>query len=309
MFYNCNYNCSYCIEGGHKNEFSKIDVNYLIETAKTINRLAEYNKIPLQIECQGGELTMIDIFPILDELKSAYIKKISLRSNMSADAEYYIKLLNRYQNLVLLASLHSSQVDELEFINKINKIYDNSSNKDIIVRTITNAENVAHYESLKWKLKCKINPCVELTNDFEKYTKISDEMLKFIRTETSWVSYGDQIISEDSNMHLSNHTIMRWSIPDFYNYTCQLHQCHLLSMNDNEVQFNRCSKNGKSVKLHDKIDLIKESECVCKNHRCGFPSRVRKIFKEKEPELRNLDIEHAKIEYSFEELLELRKTL
>ena len=85
MFYNCNYNCSYCFQE-HCN-LNVIDINKLKETSLKIKEFIIKNKIN-NLTLMGGEISILKLKDLL------FILNVFRKLNI--DIEFFSKLQNKY---------------------------------------------------------------------------------------------------------------------------------------------------------------------------------------------------------------------
>ena len=124
LFNNCNFRCSYCIQGIDKT-YEEINVNRLHNFSKKINKLIEKNNDIVKLNLLGGEITLIPInefLIMLDELLNPLIQGLTIISNFSAPLDWYKKTAQLCEKknvkFSLNLSFHEEFFDYDKFISK-----------------------------------------------------------------------------------------------------------------------------------------------------------------------------------------------
>ena len=152
MFYNCNYNCSYCFQE-HCN-LNVIDINKLKETSLKIKEFIIKNKIN-NLTLMGGEISILklkDLLFILNVFRKLDID-IEFFSNFSAKNSYYLNVINFLKNetIVFFFSFHYEKVSEKEFFEKLEdllKKIPKNRNVEIFISVVLDDYMFERYETL-----------------------------------------------------------------------------------------------------------------------------------------------------------------
>lgn len=153
----CNYSCSYCIRAGMTKDLSSekiaLENENLKNTAKKINSLLENSDFEnVKIDLIGGEVSLLDLPAILEEIKSKKVSEYNITTNFSQPAEYYIKLAKAFP-VSMTASLHEQCADINVFFEKANIIKNSGVLIEFKVETVSSSEN--QETVLKFIEKCK----------------------------------------------------------------------------------------------------------------------------------------------------------
>jgi len=130
MFYNCNYNCSYCFQEHHN--LKNIDISRLKETSLKIKDFILKNEIK-SLTFMGGEISILnlkDLLFVLNPFRNLDIN-IEFFTNFSADNNYYLNIINflNNKNIVFFLSFHYEKISENIFFKKVEDFLKKISNK------------------------------------------------------------------------------------------------------------------------------------------------------------------------------------
>ena len=130
MFYNCNYNCSYCFQE-HYN-LKNIDISLLKETSLKIKDFILKNEIK-SLTFMGGEISILnlkDLLFVLNPFRKLDIN-IEFFTNFSADNSYYLNIINflNNENIIFFLSFHYEKISKNNFFKKIEDFLKKISNK------------------------------------------------------------------------------------------------------------------------------------------------------------------------------------
>lgn len=116
----CNYRCEYCHAIKSLENTSEEE---LIRVGKEINRLIEDRGTKTRLSLIGGEVCYFNLEKIFSYMPTKLIKRILIVTNFSNKLEYWNSLYNYCKNrgitLKVCASLHSSQIDNDVFLDKV----------------------------------------------------------------------------------------------------------------------------------------------------------------------------------------------
>ena len=181
MFYNCNYNCSYCYEKQLKDyDLKKININSLKKTAQKIKEFMKYNNI-CKIGILGGEVFILkkeDFIEILNILNTEELKEIEIVTNLSKPIEYYIDVINIFKNkkIILTCSFHYEQTDIHTFLSKIFNLKDTKALIQIQLTLFNKTKKfvkILQYFSKKIKVKVHFVKKFDFENGAPKRATVS----------------------------------------------------------------------------------------------------------------------------------------
>ena len=137
MFYNCNYNCSYCFQRERKDNKIPIDVNKLKETSLKIKNFIIKNKIDI-ISLAGGEVSILkneDLKQIINNFVDIDNLEICIITNFSRSVEYYFDLIKDF-NKKISFSLSYHEKDIKSFFDKVENFIKRSPNADVSINYV-----------------------------------------------------------------------------------------------------------------------------------------------------------------------------
>lgn len=161
MTHACNYRCSYCIRkyGMLKDDQSlnmlQKDIDMCNSAVPHVNRLC--NELPgaVKLCLIGGEVSLMDLASIINQLTSPKLKFISITTNLSRPTDYYTNLVklchSRDITFSIAASYHEEFADMNEFLHKVADITNTGCLiKAEMVSLPTNQEEV-----IKFRQQCE----------------------------------------------------------------------------------------------------------------------------------------------------------
>lgn len=157
----CNYRCSYCIRKyiTHKDDQSldglQKDTDMCNRMVPYVNKLCDELPGAVKLCLIGGEVSLMDLPSIINQLTSPKLKFISITTNLSQSADYYIGLIelchSRGIAFSIAASYHEEFADMNEFLHKVADIADTGCLiKAEMVSMPTNQEEV-----VKFRQRCE----------------------------------------------------------------------------------------------------------------------------------------------------------
>lgn len=140
----CNYRCEYC----HAiKSLTNTPEDDLIRVAKEINRLIDDRGTKARLSLIGGEVCYFNLEKILSYMPTKLITRVLIVTNFSNKLEYWDSLYeyckNRGITLKVCASLHSSQIDNDVFLDKV---IEYASNKNPSCIKVTGVISEATYD-------------------------------------------------------------------------------------------------------------------------------------------------------------------
>lgn len=150
----CNYKCSYCIHWKRAlNDNIQEDERLCKAAIPGINNIC--NRLPgtVKIDMLGGEVTLMDLPSIINQLTSPKLKFINITTNLSRDIKYYQHLAEVCHEkeivLSMTGSYHEEYTDTDEFFKKASIINKTGTLFKVeMVSTIENQDKVRHFIKL-----------------------------------------------------------------------------------------------------------------------------------------------------------------
>lgn len=144
--YDCNFQCSYCIQNKCRKDNMDFDI---FSTAERIEKLIQKSKQKnVELMLIGGEVSLLPLVDIIKKIPSVTLLHIT--TNLSADVDFYNRL-NDIVPLKLCASFHDEYFELDDFISKFEKI--NCENK--VIETVLNSKTENLVNELVEKCKVK----------------------------------------------------------------------------------------------------------------------------------------------------------
>lgn len=255
----CNYKCEYCSEGKYKPSNDNNQKN-LEKQAVLIKKIIIKNKQKVGFEFFGGEPTIFNLSELIKILDNEYITDYLLITNLSRDKQYYLELYNvtKYYNkkLKITASLHETQCDYKEFLNKINFLIENGLN--ISLQMVVNNNNLKLAKKIYKTFLHKKKFCVE--RDGNNKLNGSKECIEFVN---SCNEKNKKTFTVNKNKILTKEElIFDKGIVNLYNYKCYI----------NTIRIDPFGKIGTACKYNNSIDKnIYDEDYILdfeKNNKC-----------------------------------------
>lgn len=126
----CNYSCPYCVQGRNRDtkKYLLDDEEKVCGITRSINSMLDKIGRDTVIAAYGGEIGFYNLANIFSNFTSKYIKKITVLTNLSNEADYWISLKSFLEKkgieLRILASIHTSQCNVDDFIRKAELLKD-----------------------------------------------------------------------------------------------------------------------------------------------------------------------------------------
>ena len=264
---NCNYRCEYCSQGLNK----KSDNNQekLNADAEIIKNIIIKTKQKINFSFFGGEPSIFDLPKLVTIIDNKYISNYSTITNLSRDESYYKKLYNEINNrnkkLKIIASLHETQCNYKEFLNKALNLYNyginirieiviGSNNLDFCKNIISYMNN-NNFDDFLFSIERDINnkiscseASVKFANDYMK-NKSSWKLFLETKNGTKKMSFQEIINDCEDKILLTN----GWSCqqskvriePDgIIRTVCEYNDCNKYSIYDNNciIKFDQIGK-------------------------------------------------------------------
>lgn len=296
----CNYHCEYCTSKKYLNK--NHDSKNLLDKAERINTLIKTNntyKLPVKLKLIGGEVTLINLFDVLN--KFTELNKLVIATNLSRDSDYFYNLENyckgRNIQLILICSYHSENQNFIEkFIKLNNWCIANKVNKPQAAFVITNNFNFKLIDSLlennvkNIKLTCerilggyKLDLNNSVIDKFNYYIETIKKLNKSIFTYRVKFKDGSEQKFKDIYQFVNNLDNNGFISNNFY---CSAGKNRMTIGYEDEVYLNKCNFLDKTIlgTIWDNIVLPNEY-VLCKaedeNKRCIFCSAIS-VSKEKD---------------------------
>lgn len=191
----CNKNCNFC--SYKKNPGRDISDDMIDKVRAYFNSILYFYTGNIKITLFGGEPTVhpkcyniVDCFRSLDHKWFKF--DINLQSNFSQSVDYYLKLLDKLDHLIL--TWHIDQQND-EFYNKFELLSKKSGNKRRNIEVFVMFDNFSFQSSYNWKLKL---------DDIGLYSE-----LHFIKTDNNDIyPLADIIWKVDSKNYDKENTIL-----------------------------------------------------------------------------------------------------
>lgn len=153
----CNYKCSYC--GRSKMARFRAEPIHAaqyrcMEDAVEISRICDELPGKVQLDLVGGEVTLLNLELILDQIKSSKVYNVCITTNFSQPLSYYIGLVDylsgRNISLTLTASYHAEHVNTFQFLEKARAFMEVKGPKTVFkvetVSTLYNQDRVRLFQ-------------------------------------------------------------------------------------------------------------------------------------------------------------------
>lgn len=264
--HNCNYRCEYCFQGlNKKSDNSQKNAE---EQAVLIKKIILDNKKKIKFLFFGGEPSIFDLTKIVNILDNEFISKYSIITNLSRDKNYYLDLYNEINNrnkkLNITASLHETQCDYKEFLNKVKYLIDKNIN--IAITFVVNDKNINILDDINNfcfvnKIKIRFNLERDANNEvcnccnetIKKFELINDNKIRRIfyinNTKQEYIGDNNCLNLKGYKCYLKNQTIN----PDgIIKYSCSFIETNYNSIYDNNIKLYN----------HDKYFIVKRARKI-----------------------------------------------
>lgn len=180
----CNYDCSYCHDLNHDNFSPHTDIKY---TIKTISKMIEKFDNKLKINFTGGEPTVHPDFEKLCEFMSDKDIDVSMTTNGSRLAHYYINIYPSFNHITF--SQHFEHAKNEIFLPKMKLINESRGKRGMQVQVMYHAEHEdSVIESIEYYKKNnipytirRIRPTKNHKYPIQTALKYSDDQLNTLR--------------------------------------------------------------------------------------------------------------------------------
>lgn len=278
VFFDCNYNCSYCKQRvmARNYETKKERYERLLKQAPQIKSLIdnlepEYDKVTLSLI--GGEISLLSV----EEIKNIFVNlltdrvsKVSIISNLSASADWYTNIFyylkQRNVALFLIASFHEEYADISTFFNKaeqINKVIKEAS------------------QSSKKKPKSMFRVTTVITKDNKETFGslfISNAVAKNLSYQFNYDQFEKWAESEKYQELQGNLHSCKWvnkkETEDIFGYTCSASVYCVNISSDGRINGN-VSCSDCFIGVLGITKKIVHKEIVCQKHHCNMCGKVR----------------------------------
>jgi MoaA/NifB/PqqE/SkfB family radical SAM enzyme len=254
----CNFDCSYCSPDIHDNNSPHQDLSDLKTTAlRFIERFGAEN---LQIGITGGEPTvnkgLIEFCKFLHE---QHVKIVSVTTNGSRTAEYYIELSNYVGTLTF--SQHFEFINNDEFLEKVKTVNDQKRCKTLFVQVMANANHFDQVQSAvsfykQYDINFTVRKIRDKTNTFTaaRYTTeqldwLLEQQSKNIKPNCK-VTYIDQTVKEVYVNEISTNNLNK-----FKGWECWAGLKHFHIWHDGTVYRGNCRQGGSLGNIKDGFEL------------------------------------------------------
>lgn len=265
----CNFDCSYCSSDIHDNFSPHQNLVHLKSTAqKFIDAFQAQN---LQIGITGGEPTVnSSLVDFVSFLKGQGVNKVSVTSNGSRTADYYINLSQYLGTLTF--SQHFEFVDD-SFLDKIKIINEQRHCKNLFVQVMANSN---HWESLKTSVDFYIKNNISFTirkirdrfNTISaaQYTKEQEEWISSFQTKkitpNCKITFENKETKEVFVNEISNNDLNK-----FKGWTCWAGLKHFHIWHDGTVYRGNCRQGGELGSIQKGFE-IPTTPVVCDLDTC-----------------------------------------
>lgn len=267
----CNYKCEYCYQKRSEkdiSEYVKYNKQKIYETLEKINNIIEKLNRPIEIHFTGGEVTLIDLYDIIQKLHSN-TKKIVIATNFSNTSDYYNSIIDYCKTksikLTILASYHSSQCSFNDFFTKLTKLNDKKCVKSIFVFNKANFNKMYSKARFLTNLGYLVKPVPMRDSSLDKATETQIELMNYFRNKsikkpfyvklknaTVYANASSEIFS-----YIDNHV---FSPKDFY---CTNYLAYI-DVNGN-FSYNNCNIKDLVYDINEPIKTI-----LCKRDKCSL---------------------------------------
>lgn len=277
-FFDCNYNCSYCIQKNKtkNNETKEERYQRLLRQATQIKSLInnlepEYDIITLTF--LGGEISLLtvdEVKHIFDNLLTDRLVKVRIITNLSASISWYKEVLYYLKDhniaFFIIASFHEEYANVNTFFDKaeeLNKIVKETPRNDeqkiknnFRITTVITKENKDTFGSLFLSNAVSKNLNYQFNyNRLEKWTK--DEEYKTIEGDFHFPEWKEKQNTED-----------------IFGYTCSS-SYYGVNIAPNGFITGNVSCGDCPLGILGLTKKIVHKEIICKKHHCNMCGKVR----------------------------------
>lgn len=278
VFFDCNYNCSYCIQKRGKNSYETKEARYkrLLTQASQIKTLIEnlepeYDQITVTF--LGGEISLLsleEVKNIFDNLFTDRLSGVLLITNLSASVSWYTGifeyLLERSISCYLIASFHEEYTSIDTFFNKaeqIDKVVkeipqspEKKTKKKFRVTTVITKENKDNFGTLF--IANAINRNLDYQFNYDYLAKWTDD---------------EKFKNLQGKYHLPEWRVKK-NTEDIYGYTCSA-SYYGVNINPNGFIAGNVSCTDCPLGVLGITKKIIHKEIICKKHHCDMCGKIR----------------------------------